>query len=301
MTELPPSSTTSCSPATAPSIGQHLAFCLQGTPAVHRSNYQITGNVGVVGAPLPNDPMVRAAYVDNLDGDRTTSSVFSMLWPHRSGAPAYASPQAPVTTQCSTINGVEEHLRDTAELDARSRSRRAADPPADGSTDWCSRELPCGRQNCLAGVREACSRATCTRVSRGVRRQAYLAFSGKRTTLSRIAIPFAWAKKNAPVEPSSLTALFAMSWLLLDHERAPVGAAAGEDPDRVRRSPPSCGSRRSECRRRRRPHPLSASQKLTAAPVTFPMMRMDRVVCHVHWARRRTATARPRRSRWTGW
>jgi hypothetical protein len=84
-------------------LKENLAFCFQGYPSVHRSNYQITGNTGVVSAPLPNDPMVRAAYIDHLTVTNNRQ-YFSMLWPHRSGAPAYASPQGPVTTQCSTTS-----------------------------------------------------------------------------------------------------------------------------------------------------------------------------------------------------
>ena len=75
-----------------------MKICVQASPAARRSNFAITGNMGdVAGRQGPNEPMVSVAYVDHVTVKGNIQSFSSRPWPWR------GSPQAPVTSKCSSV------------------------------------------------------------------------------------------------------------------------------------------------------------------------------------------------------
>ncbi len=73
-----------------------IKICVRASRTARRSNYEISGNVGSIGAQMPNEPMVGIAYVDRVTVKGNIQH-FSSQWPYR------GSPQAPVTSTCSSV------------------------------------------------------------------------------------------------------------------------------------------------------------------------------------------------------
>ena len=80
-----------------------IIMCIQARPTARRHNYEISGNVGTTaGVRLPNDPMLRIAYVDHVVVKNNVQRFWSSTkWPTRTGT--LGSPQAPITAFCSTV------------------------------------------------------------------------------------------------------------------------------------------------------------------------------------------------------
>ena len=72
-------------------------ICIQAFRTARRSNYEIAGNVG--SSARPNEPMVSIAYVDNVAVKNNVHAFSVSRWPWRAGV----SPQAPVTSKCSSV------------------------------------------------------------------------------------------------------------------------------------------------------------------------------------------------------
>lgn len=73
-----------------------MKICIKASRNARRSNYTISGNVGDVSGPGPNEPMIGIAYVDHVTVKGNVQR-FGPSWPWR------GSPQAPVTSKCSSL------------------------------------------------------------------------------------------------------------------------------------------------------------------------------------------------------
>jgi len=74
-----------------------IKICVQASRGARRSNFAITGNVGDVAGQGRNEPMVNIAYVDHVTVKGNVQHFSDSSWPWR------GSPQAPVTSKCSSV------------------------------------------------------------------------------------------------------------------------------------------------------------------------------------------------------
>ena len=74
-----------------------IKICVKASPTARRSNFEISRNVGPMGVHGQNDPMVSIAYVDHVTVKDNVVRFSASRWPWR------GSPQAPVTSKCSSV------------------------------------------------------------------------------------------------------------------------------------------------------------------------------------------------------